>query len=74
MNDTIPWNWQDTATIIGCVSILFLAFWIRRRLLKTGNAGGCSSCSSNESSGPTGPQPPKIIPMSSLSIGRHKKP
>lgn len=74
MNETIPWNWQDTATIIGCVSILLLAFWIRRRLQKPGAASGCSGCGSNESKAPPGPTPPLVIPMSSLSIGRHKRP
>jgi|GEM_PF-3068682 len=76
MIETIPWNWQDTATIIGCVSILLLAFWIRRRLLKTGSAaaGGCNGCASNEDAAtPRGPAPPLLIPTNALSIGRRKK-
>jgi hypothetical protein len=73
MNETIPLNWQDIATIVGCVSMLALAFWIRRRVQRTRPAGGgCASgsCGSNENRG--GPDK-VVIPTSSLSLGKRPR-
>lgn len=71
MHETIPWGWQDTATLIGCVSILVLAFWIRRRMLK-GKAGGCSSGGCGSGDGPREPER-VVISADALSIGRKRR-
>jgi hypothetical protein len=71
MDGTIPWGWQDTATLVGCVSILALAFWIRRRTLK-GKAGGCSSGGCGSDSGPREPER-VVIATDALSIGRKRR-
>jgi hypothetical protein len=71
VNDTIPWNWQDTATLIGCVSMLLLAFWIRRRLIK-GKPGGCSSGGCGPGATPAGPTK-VVIGTDQLSIGRKRR-
>ena len=73
MDETIPLNWQDIATIAGCVSMLALAFWIRRRIQRTRPAGGgCASgsCGSND----TATRSDKVvIPTSSLSLGKRPR-
>jgi xanthine dehydrogenase iron-sulfur cluster and FAD-binding subunit A len=65
--ETIPWNWQDTATLIGCAAMLALAFWLSRRI-RRGGKGGCASggCGTKTESRPV------VIPESALSLGKRR--
>jgi len=68
MNETIPWNWQDTATLVGCIAILALAFWLSRRIKRRGGScqsGGCGDKTSEPSKA--------FVPLGALSIGRNPR-
>ncbi len=62
----IPWGWQDTAALVGCVGALAFASWLAWRARRASARGGCGDCAA-----PGPPAAPRVvIPEGQLRLGR----